>query len=145
MTIPLMAVIMFTGYLSSAQKQKAAQTKMLFAKEDLITTQEDAYEIEKNSVTAEEWNTFRSESELKIRENEIRITELNLKLNKPGGKSDTLYEKKVAILELQNDDIKSRLEAYEKIRSDWETFKHEFNHDMFAVEEELKDLMVDRK
>lgn len=145
MTIPLMAVIMFTGYLSSAQKQKAAQTKMLFAKEDLITAQEDAYEIEKNSVTAEEWNTFRSESELKISENEIRITELNLKLNKPGGKSDTLYEKKVAILELQNDDIKSRLEAYEKIRSDWETFKHEFNHDMLAVEEELKDLMVDRK
>lgn len=140
-----MAGIMFTGYFSSTQKQKAAQTKMLYAKGDLIAAQEDANEIVQNAATAEEWNTFRSESELKIRDNEIRITELNVKLKKTAEILDVLYEKKIAILELQNKDMKARLEAYERIQSDWATFKREFNHDIIVIGDELKDLMVDNR
>jgi hypothetical protein len=41
--------------------------------------------------------------------------------------------------------MKAKLEAYEKIQSNWETFKREFNHDMVAIGDELKDLMVDNK
>jgi hypothetical protein len=145
LTIPLMAGIMFTGYWSSNQKQKAAQTKMAFANLDLIAAQEDANEVAQKAATAEEWITFRSESELKIRDNEIRITELNVKLKKPGEIFDARYEKKIAILELQNKDMKARLEAYEKIQSNWEPFKREYNHDMDAIGEALKDLMVDNK
>jgi hypothetical protein len=143
LTIPVMAGIIFTGYLSSIQKQKAAQTKNVFTDPVLASAQEDSNITTQTAAIPEEWKTFRSESELKVRENEKRITELNLKLNKPGEKSDPLYKNKVAILGLQNNDMKARLEAYEKIQSDWATFKREFNHDMFAVEETLKDLMVD--
>jgi len=113
MTIPLMAVIMFTGYLSSSQKQKAAQPKNVFTNSELASVQEDANVTVQTAAIPGEWKTFRSESELKVRENEIRITELNLKLNKPGEKFDTLYKKKIAILGLQNNDMKARLEAYE--------------------------------
>jgi len=145
-TIPLMAGIMFTGYLLSTQKHKAAQTKMLFAKEDLIAAQEYANEAVKNAATPEEWNTFRNESELKIRENEIRIAELNVKLKNPAEIPDARqYEKKIAILELQNKDMKARLDAYERIQSDWETFKRDFNHDITAIGNELKDLTGDNK
>lgn len=143
LTIPVMAGIIFTGYWSSIQKQKADQTKNVFTNPELASAQEDANVTAQTAAIPEEWKTFRSESELKVRENEIRITELNLKLNKPGKKFDTLYKKKIAILGLQNNDMKARLEAYETIQSDWATFKREFNHDMFAVEEALKDLMVD--
>jgi len=137
---------MFTGYLLSTQKHKAAQTKMLFAKEDLIAAQEYANEAVKNAATPEEWNTFRNESELKIRENEIRIAELNVKLQKPAEIPDARqYEKKIAILELQNKDMKARLDAYERIQSDWETFKRDFNHDITAIGNELKDLTGDNK
>jgi hypothetical protein len=145
LTIPLMAGIIFTGYWSSTQKQKAAQTKMLYAKGDLIAAQEDANAAIQVVATPEEWKTFRSESELKIRDNEIRITELNVKLKNPGEIFDAPYEKKIALLELQNKDMKARLEAYEKIQSNWETFKREFNHDMVAIGDELKDLTVDNK
>ena len=137
---------MFTGYLLSTQKHKAAQTKMLFAKEDLIAAQEYANEAVKNAATPEEWNTFRNESELKIRENEIRIAELNVKLKNPAEITDARqYEKKIAILELQNKDMKARLDAYERIQSDWETFKRDFNHDITAIGNELKDLTGDNK
>jgi hypothetical protein len=143
LTLPLMAGIIFTGYWSSAQKQKAAQTKMLYAKGDLIAAQEDVNEVAPIAVTAEEWKTFRSESEQKIRDNEIRLTELNVKMKKQGRVIDTPYGKKIAILELQNKDMKARLESYEKIQSNWITFKHEFNNDMVAIGDELKDLTVD--
>ena len=137
---------MFTGYLLSTQKHKAAQTKMLFAKEDLIAAQEYANEAVKNTATPEEWNTFRNESELKIRENEIRIAELNVKLKKPAEIPDARqYEKKIAILELQNKDMKARLDAYERIQSNWEIFKRDFNHDITAIGNELKDLTGDNK
>jgi hypothetical protein len=142
-TIPLMAGIILTGYLSSTQKQKAAQTKMLYAKGDLIAAQDDANEVAQNAATAEEWNTFRNESELKIRDNEIRIAELNVILKNPGEIFDAGNEKKIAILKLQNKDMKARLEAYEKIQSNWETFKREFNHDMITIGDELKALTID--
>jgi hypothetical protein len=144
-TIPLMAGIMLTGYLSSNQKHKAAQTKMLFAKEDLIAAQEYANEAPKNAATPEEWNKFRNESELKIRDIEIRIAESNAKLKYAAEKLDSRYEKKIAVLELQNKDMKSRLEAYERIQSDWETFRRDFNHDITAIGNELKDLIGDNK
>jgi hypothetical protein len=142
LTIPLMAGIIFTGYWSSTQKQKAAQTKMVFANMDLIAAQEDANAATQVVATPEEWNTFKSESELKIRDNEIRITELNVKLKNPGEIFDAPYEKKIALLELQNKDMKARLEAYEKIQSNWETFRREFNHDMVVIGDELKYLTV---
>jgi len=137
---------MFTGYLLSTQKHKAAQTKMLFAKEDLIAAQEYENEAANNAATPEEWNTFRNESELKIRENEIRIAELNVKFKNPAEIPDAhQYEKKMAILELQNKDMKARLDAYERIQSNWDTFKRDFNHDITAIGNELKDLTGDNK
>jgi hypothetical protein len=145
LTIPLMAGIIFTGYWSSTQKQKAAQTKKVFANLDLIAAQEDANAATQVVATPEEWNTFKSESELKIRDNEIRITELNVKLKNPGEIFDAPYEKKIALLELQNKDMKARLEAYEKIQSNWETFRREFNHDMVVIGDELKYLTVDNR
>jgi len=63
LTIPLMAGVIFTGYWSSTQKQKVDRAKM------------QAMNAAEKSATAEEWITFKSESELKIRDNEILITE----------------------------------------------------------------------
>jgi hypothetical protein len=145
LTILLLAGIIFTGYWLSTQNQKAAQTKVEYANQDFIAEQEDANAAAQVAATPEEWITFRSESELKIRDNEIRITEINLKTKKPGEISDALYKNKIAILELQNNDMKAKLEAYEKIQSNWGAFKQQFNHDMNAIGEALQDLTVDDK
>jgi len=140
-----MAGTIFTSCQSSIQKQEAAQAKVRDAKQDLNAAQKDAKAAAQVVATAEEWKAFRSESELKIKDNEIRITELNVKMKKPGEIFDALYAKKIANLEQQNKDMRARLEAYEKSQSNWESFKREFNHDMDAIGQALKDLTVDNK
>jgi cell shape-determining protein MreC len=66
-------------------------------------------------------------------------------MKKPGEIFDALYAKKIANLEQQNKEMRARLEAYEKSQSNWESFKREFNHDMDAIGQALKDLTVDNK
>jgi hypothetical protein len=145
LAIPLMAGIIFTGYRSSTQKQKAAQAKDPYANRDLNAAPKLANTVAEKPINSEEWLTFKSESERKIRNHEIRIAELNLEIKNQGEKSDALYRKKIANLEQQNKDMRARLEAYEKSQSNWESFKREFNHDMDAIGQALKDLTVDNK
>jgi len=131
LTIPLMAGVIFTGFWSSTQKQKAAQAKM------------QALNAAEKAATAEEWLTFKSESELKIRDNEILITELKVKIEKQEDIFDALYKKKIAYLEEQIKYMKLRLEAFEKWQSNWESFKYGFNQEMDTIGNALKYLTVD--
>lgn len=143
LTIPLAAGIIFTGYRSSAHKLKAAQTKMLLSDRDLNAKQNVANIVAGKPINAEEWITFKNESELKIRNYEIRIDELNREIKNQRELSEALYKKKVAYLEQQNKFMKARLESYEKGPSNWESFKHGFNYDMDAIGEALKDFTAD--
>jgi len=126
-----MAGVIFTGFWSSTQKQKAAQAKM------------QALNAAEKAATAEEWLTFKSESELKIRDNEILITELKVKIEKQEDIFDALYKKKIAYLEEQIKYMKLRLEAFEKWQSNWESFKYGFNQEMDTIGNALKYLTVD--
>jgi uncharacterized membrane-anchored protein YhcB (DUF1043 family) len=130
---------------SPRQKQEATQLKVQEARKDLNSAKKDANEAAMVVATAEEWNTFKSESELKINENEIRIKELKLKLNKPGEILDPHYSKRIADLEQQNKDLRAKLYSYEKSQSNWESFKREFNSDMNSFGEAFKNLTVDNK
>ena len=140
-----MAGTIFSSCQSSIQKQEAAQDKVQDARQELNAAQEEVNAEAELVATAEEWKAFRNESELQIKANEVRITELNVKMKKPGEIFDALYEKKIANLELQNKEMRARLLAYEKRNSNWETFKREFNHDMNAIGQALNDLTVDNK
>jgi hypothetical protein len=145
LAIPLMAGIIFTGYRSSTQKQKAAQAKDPYANRDLNAAPKLANTVAEKPINSEEWLTFKSESERKIRNHEIRIAELNLEIKNQGEKSDALYRKKIANLEQQNKFMKAMLENFEKGPSNWESFNRGFNRNMDAIENALKDLTIDNK
>src|SRR5665648_457576 len=102
----LMAGTIFTGCQSSTKKQQAAQDKVQDARQDLNAAKKNANEVAQKAATAEEWKTFKSESELKIKDNEIRINELTVRMKKPGELFDELFEKKITNLEQQNKDLK---------------------------------------
>jgi hypothetical protein len=144
-TSMLVAGSVFTSCKSPAQKEDAAQAKVDDAQEDLNSAQDKADAATLKVATAEEWKIFKNESEIKIRDNEIRIAELKAKMKKPGKVFDSMYEKKIDRLEQQNRDLRVRIDSYEKSQSDWETFKTEFNHDMDELGNALKDLTVDNK
>ena len=53
-------------------------------------------------------------------------------------------EKKLAVLEQKNDNLKAKLADYKKDESKdkWTTFKKEFNHDMAELGKAFKDFTV---
>ena len=145
-----MAGTIFTSCRSSVQKQEAAQVKVQDARQDVQDAKQDLNAAKKDAInqklaTAEEWATFKRESDVKIKDNDVRFTELNVKMKKPGQTLDEVYSKKIANLENQNKEMRTRLTAYEKSQTNWESFKREFNHDMDEIGKSLKDLTIDNK
>jgi hypothetical protein len=110
-----MSGVRSTGYQSSIQKKENAWAKWQDAKQDLTAAQKNTYKVSQKEETAKEWKKFnKSDFELKIKANEMRITELNVKIRKPRELFDPFYAKKIANLEKENRFLEGRLEAYEK-------------------------------
>lgn len=141
----VLAGTLFTGCQSSATKEEAANAKVDEAQQDLMEAQQDADIEAKKVATADEWNAFKTESEIKISEYEIRIKALKDQMRKPGKTFDDLYKKRIEQLEQKIADLKTRMKDYEKNQTGWEVFKREFNHDMEELGIALKDLTVDNK
>lgn len=140
-----MAGTVFTSCQSSDQKDGDDDGMMNRTEKDAQVMHNDDNSDMPTMVTADEWQTFKLESELQINNNEIRIKELKEKMNKPGTILDPLYAKKIENLEKKNQDLKIKLEAYETNQSNWEKFKREFNHDMDELGKAFKDLTVNNK
>jgi len=144
-TTALLGGTILTGCQTPTQKVDNAKVTVQDAKQDLKDAQKDANAELQKIATAEEWKIFKSESEVKIKDNEIRIAELKVKIAKPGQIFDDIYANKINTLEQKNSDLRIKMDAYEKSQSDWEKFKQEFNHDMDELGQALKDLTVDNK
>jgi len=136
----LLAGIIFAGYRSSNQKGKSARANMLLVEQDLNVSKKEGNTVAQKPVNDEEWLTFKNESELKIRDHEVRIIELKIKVKTQEEIFDAPARKKIANLEQQNKYAKSRLENFEKSPSNWDSFKYGFNNEMDAIENALKDL-----
>lgn len=146
LALPLgLALTVLSACSSPEQKEAAAQDKVQDAKEELNTVQANTNAEEQKAASIEEWKLFKSDTEIRIGNNEKRIAELKDKMKKPGKTLDPLYKSRIDALELKNQELKSRLEAYEKNQSNWETFKREFNHDMDELGVALSDLTVNNK
>ena len=116
--ISLLAGIMFTGYQSLTQKEEVVQAKIQLFNKDLNAAQQDTNAVVQKVTTAEEWKTFnKRDFELRIKKNEMRITELNAKIRSPSELFDAFYLQKIANLEKENRFLKATLEAYEKSQS----------------------------
>ena len=109
-------------------------------------TNENVEEIQQERIaTAEEWAEFKSESERKIMENEARIVELKQKMMEPGVGLDSLRQNRIERLEERNNELRVKIRTYEDDKSDWDSFKREFNHDMDEIGDAFEDLTIDNK
>ncbi len=141
LAVAIIAGGMFTGCMSQAQKEEAARAKVEDAREDLRDAKVDANRVALKTATAEEWRIFKNESDLKFKENEARIAELRVQLNRPGTTLDPVYAQRIETLEEKNRGMRNRMTVYENNKSDWETFKREFNRDMDALGNSFKDVV----
>lgn len=145
LTIPLTAGLIFAGFRSSAQKQKAVRTNVLYANRDLNAVKNDGNALVLKPSSPGEWTLFKSESGIKIRDFEKRITESKTEIKSNEEVFDAPYRKKVAYLAEQINFIKARLENYDKSPGNWESFRAGINNDMDAIEKAFLDLAAGNK
>jgi uncharacterized protein YeaO (DUF488 family) len=122
---------LFISCKSANQKEATAQKNVAEAKQDLKNTQ---------ASNLAEWKVFKTESQAKIIDNEQRITELKIKMNKPGNTFDGMYRTRIEKLQVQNNELKEKLNRYDGNQTDWKTFKTNFNREMKEVGDNIKDL-----
>jgi len=137
--------IIFSSCQSSAEKVENAQENVKDANESLQTAQKDSNIAAIKTANAEEWKAFKAASELKIDNNKIRIDELKIKMNSTGKTLDEVYEKRIDSLKERNADLRTRMNKYETGKTDWESFKSEFNRDMDGLGKALKEFTVSNK
>ena len=133
--------VLFTSCQSSAEKVSDAKTEVQVAEQDL----KNAEIKEQQAANEAAWMAFKADIDVKIKANETAITELKAKIKKFGKKSEAMYEKSIAELEQRNTALRTRLDSYTFGKSDWETFKSEFNRDMDGLGQAIKDLVVTNK
>ena len=133
------------GCKTSSEKVDDAQIKVMDAKTDLKTVQKDSLTDAQKAANVEQWKIFRNESQVKIKNNEIRISALKIKIKNEGVDYNSEKAKRIDSLEIKNKELAIRMENYEKGKSDWETFKLDFTRDIAGLGESLKNFTVRNK
>ena len=136
----IIATALFCGCMSNDQKKEDASNRTQVAQENLNAARNNETKVAQNVATEEELKTFRLESELKIKNNEVSIAKLKLKMNKPGSALDEVYARRIDSLQIKNQNLKTRIGNYEKIHTDWNKFKRDFNRDLNELGKNLNDL-----
>jgi hypothetical protein len=139
----VLAGILLAACQSPFQKEEATTAEL--SAPDYTSALADANNPGYQNAVNEEWKAFRTAADAEIRSNEMLLAEVSVQLNKQGTALDTLYAKRIRTLNQQNQAFKTRLEAYDKSRNDWETFKRDMNHDMDELEKALKDMAATTK
>lgn len=132
--------LILTGCKSPTQKAEDAKENVQDAREDLKDAKQEANTAVVKAANDEEWEAFKIEADAKIKLNELSITELKTKLKKPGKGLAEADKLRIDALEKRNDDLKSRMNDYDKNRTDWESFKRDFGRDNDDLVIALKDL-----
>ena len=132
----VLAAAVFTSCQTKEEKVADAQENVQEAKEELSEAK-----AELNA----EYPAYRTEVENRIKMNEERIAQLRKNIGNGGKPLDAERAKRIDELEEKNAQLRARLVGYETERSDWESFKREFNHDMDELGAAIEDLGKDNK
>ncbi len=142
LSIGLWVGITLSSCQTSSEKVDSAENKVSEAKEDLVKAKENE---DAEIRAAAEFTEFKKQSDAKILENEQLIIALkNLKKDKKS-KMDVAIEQNIDSLKVRNERLKVKINGYERGKSDWESFKREFSHDMSELGKAINDLTVNNK
>ena len=141
----ILIVALISSCMSSDQKKENAQNRTEAAQENLNAAQSNETLVAQKAATEDELKTFKLESELKIKNNEVSIAQLKLKMNKPGSALDEVYARRIDSLHIKNQNLKTRMSDYEKTHTDWGKFKSDFNRDLNALGKTINNLTAHPK
>ena len=130
---------------STARAQMVIQQRDSTEKAQMAIRQRDSVIRAQKVADAEAWRALKTDSELKIRSNEMRIAEVKETLKASKKTADSISTSRIAALEQKNKDLRTRMEEYERSQSPWEIFKREFTRDMDELGQSLRDISVNKR
>jgi predicted RNase H-like nuclease (RuvC/YqgF family) len=140
-TFMLAGTTAWTSCSSPAQKEENAKEEVVDAQQDLNEAKQDAATATAQAATAEEWEAFKNETKSKIDANQALIGELRKRKRKADNEmTEDAYKAKIDELQEHNKQLRDRLDAYESNKSDWGTFRSQYNADMDELNRSLNDL-----
>jgi hypothetical protein len=134
-----------------AQRDSTARAQMVIRQRDstekaqLAIRQRDSVIRVQRAADAEAWRALKTDSELKIRNNEMRIAEVKESLKALKKTADSISTNRIATLEQRNKDLRTRMEEYERSQSPWEIFKRDFTRDMDELGQSLRDISINKR
>lgn len=143
--LAVVSATIFTSCKNNSEKEQDAVEKVENANENLDEVQADVKNDQISKANDADWQTYKSDANMAIAENEARITELQTAMKKPGKTFDEAYKRNINSLVEKNAALKRRIGDYENNQTDWETFKREFDSDMEGFGKAFKDLTVNNK
>lgn len=99
----------------------------------------------KDALNMQDWIIFKKVSDFKIRNNDICIAELKVKMQRRGKLPDPVYKKKLNTLENLNLEMKKTMVVYAGDQNGWNNCKSKFIHDLNTLEQTLTDLTIGNK
>jgi hypothetical protein len=143
--LAILAGTFFTSCKNNSEKEADAVEEVQDANADLNEVKDEANKDAMTKANDAEWQSYKSESNKSIAENEVRIKELQTAMNKPGSTFDDNYKNSINALVDKNTALKNRIGDYENNQTDWDTFKREFDSDMASFGKAFNDLTVNNK
>lgn len=134
-----------------AQRDSTARAEMVIQQRDstdraqFAMRQRDSVARAQRMADAEAWRALKSDSELKIKSNEMRIAEVKESLKALKKTADSISTNRITALEQRNKDLRTRMEEYERSQSPWEIFKRDFTRDMDELGQSLRDIPVNKR
>jgi len=134
--------LIFSACHTQSRKIDFAIANRAEANQDLKKGMKEVSQDLKNALNVQDWLIFKKVSEFKIRDNDIRIAELKVKMQRRGMKPDPIYRKKLNGLENVNLEMKKKLRVYSENQYEWNSYKNEFKHDLDQLGQTLTDLTI---
>ncbi len=141
----MLIVFTIAACQSTQTKIDNAQEKVKDAKQDISDLNKEVKADAVKVANTNEWNAFRETTELQIKTNEARIAEIRVALSMPGKLFSEINDKKVEKLVKKNQDMRIKLESYEKDQTDWDSFKKTYNDDLNELVADIATLTADIK
>jgi len=136
-------VVLLTSCDSNEKKIQNAEQKVREANLELSELLKETREEAREAVREKEIALFKAECILQIQENEKRIAELRIKINKNGKAADPLYAKRIDVLQDENKGLERKLNEFDKNKTPWEQFKIDFVKDVNNLVVSLQNINVD--
>jgi hypothetical protein len=143
--VGILATQICFGCDSNKEKTETAKLNLMNSATEFSQVNAKAVADSTKQANDAEYQIFKTETEAKIKVQEIRIKELKKTLKENRSAEEKELIKQIETLEEKNEDLKKRLASYGKLQGDWRRFKTEFVQDMDQLGQALKNFTIPHK